>query len=124
MIALQSHVRFTGAAMLFRPRALLIPSWSHLQQADRRTRYNCRYTADVKTAVSLPDDLFLRAEATAYRVRVSRSEFYARAIAQYLKFEQSESVTERLNDLYSRRPAKLTSALHKAQIRSLKKEKW
>ncbi len=36
----------------------------------------------MKTAVSLPDDLFRMAEAAARRLQVSRSELYARAITE------------------------------------------
>lgn len=78
----------------------------------------------VKTAISLPDDLFRMAEATARRLKVSRSELYAKAIAEYLKLQQDTAITERLNDVYSRQPAKLDSGLHRAQLKSLEKDTW
>ena len=78
----------------------------------------------MKTAVSLPNDLFRLAEATAYRLRVSRSELYAKAIAEFLKRQQGSAITERLNEIYSRRPAKLDSGLHRAQLKSLEKDLW
>jgi predicted transcriptional regulator len=78
----------------------------------------------MKTAVSLPDELFRVAEAAARRLRVSRSELYARAIAEFLKGQQENSITERLNDVYSGRAAKLDSGLHRAQLRSLANDDW
>jgi metal-responsive CopG/Arc/MetJ family transcriptional regulator len=78
----------------------------------------------VKTAVSLPDDLFRLGEAAARRLRVSRSELYARAIAEYLKRQQDTATTERLNEVYARVPAKLDSGLHRAQLKSLEKDAW
>jgi metal-responsive CopG/Arc/MetJ family transcriptional regulator len=78
----------------------------------------------VKTAVSLPDELFRVAEATARRLRISRSELYAKAIAEFLKAQQENSITERLNDVYSRRSAKVDSGLHRAQLKSLAKDVW
>ncbi len=78
----------------------------------------------MKTAVSLPDELFREAEAAARRLRISRSEFYARAIAEFLKCQREDSITERLNDLYSRRTAKVDPNLHRAQLRSLEKDAW
>jgi metal-responsive CopG/Arc/MetJ family transcriptional regulator len=78
----------------------------------------------VKTAVSLPDDLFQSAEAAARRLRVSRSELYAKAIAEYLKQQDDSAITERLNEVYSRQEAKLDPALHRAQLKALKKEAW
>jgi hypothetical protein len=92
---------------------------------DDATRwYNSGYTEIVKTAVSMPDDLFLLAEAAARKLRVSRSELYANAISEYLKRRQDNSITERLNELYALRPAKLDSGLHRAQVKSLEKDSW
>jgi metal-responsive CopG/Arc/MetJ family transcriptional regulator len=76
----------------------------------------------MKTAISLPDDLFRQAEAAAQRLRVSRSELYAKAIAEFLRRRQETSITERLNKVYSQREAKVDSGLHRAQLKSLKKD--
>jgi len=78
----------------------------------------------VKTAISLPDDLFRLADAAAHRLGFSRSELYAKAIAQFLKQQDENSITERLNAIYSRRPAKVDSGLHRAQLKSLEKDAW
>ena len=90
----------------------------------KRTGYNSGYTVNMKTAVSVPDDLFRLAEAAARRLRVSRSKLYATAISEFLKRQQGNAVTERLNEVYSRRPAKVDSALHRAQLKSLEKDHW
>jgi metal-responsive CopG/Arc/MetJ family transcriptional regulator len=47
----------------------------------------------MKIAVSMPDDLFQQAEAAARRLRVSRSELYATAIAEFLKQQDTRSIT-------------------------------
>jgi metal-responsive CopG/Arc/MetJ family transcriptional regulator len=78
----------------------------------------------MKTAVSLPDDLFRSAEAAARRLQVSRSELYARAIEQFLKQQNEGAITERLNAVYSRHPAKVDPALHRAQLKSLPQDGW
>ena len=78
----------------------------------------------MKTAVSVPDDLFRLAEVAARRLRVSRSKLYATAISEFLKRQQGGAVTQRLNEVYSRRPAKLDSAFKRAQLRSVEKESW
>ena len=78
----------------------------------------------MKTAVSLPDELFRMAEATARRLRVSRSELYAKALAEFLQGQQGNSITERLNDVHSGRTAKLNSSLQRAQFSSLEKDDW
>jgi metal-responsive CopG/Arc/MetJ family transcriptional regulator len=74
--------------------------------------------------VSLPDDLFQAAEATARRLRVSRSELYAKAIEEYLKQQDGSTITQRLNEVYSRHPAEVDPVLRHAQLRSLKKDRW
>jgi metal-responsive CopG/Arc/MetJ family transcriptional regulator len=86
--------------------------------------YNSGYTKIVKTAVSVPDDLFRLAEVAARRLRVSRSQLYATALSEFLKRHHGSSVTERLNEVYSRRPAKVDSALHRAQLKSIEKDSW
>jgi hypothetical protein len=89
-----------------------------------RLGYNSSYTASMKTAVSVPDDLFQQAEAAARRLRVSRSELYAKAIAEFLNRQDEKSITERLNDVYSRQPAKVDPGLHCAQLKSLDEDAW
>lgn len=86
--------------------------------------YNRSYTEVVKTAVSMPDDLFRLAESAARRLRLSRSELYAKAIAEYLQRRQDDAITERLNAVYSRQPAELDAGLHRAQLASLPKDDW
>lgn len=78
----------------------------------------------MKTAISMPDDLFQQAEIAARRLRVSRSELYAKAIATFLKQQDANTITERLNELYSRNPAKVDSSLHRAQLKSVPKNAW
>ena len=78
----------------------------------------------MKTAVSLPDNLFRLAEAAARRLRISRSQLYATALSEFLDRQQTNAATERLNEVYSRRPAKVDPALQRAQIRSLDTDSW
>jgi len=78
----------------------------------------------MKTAVSVPDDLFRLAEVAARRLRVSRSKLYATALSEFLKRQQGGAVTQRLNEVYSRRPAKVDSVLSRAQLKSLEKDSW
>lgn len=52
----------------------------------------------MKTAVSIPDDVFDAAEDLARRSNISRSELYARALKALL--EQDQKVTDTLNHVY------------------------
>jgi metal-responsive CopG/Arc/MetJ family transcriptional regulator len=78
----------------------------------------------MKTAVSVPDELFRQAESAARQLRVSRSQLYATAISEFLERQRTNAVTERLNEVYSRLPAKVDPALHRAQLKSLDKSSW
>ena len=55
------------------------------------------YTNGMKTAVSLPDDLFRAAERQAKRQKKSRSQLYADALAEYLARHAPEEVTAAMN---------------------------
>lgn len=51
----------------------------------------------MKTAISLPDDVFQAAEQHAKRTRKSRSQLYAEALAEYLARHAPDEVTEAMN---------------------------
>jgi len=51
----------------------------------------------MKTAISLPDDVFEQAERLARRLRKSRSELYREALAEYVARHDPEGITEAMN---------------------------
>jgi antitoxin MazE6 len=51
----------------------------------------------MKTAVSIPDDVFQQAEKLARRTATSRSALYARALAEYLARHTPDRITEAMN---------------------------
>jgi len=80
----------------------------------------------VKTAISIPDAVFRSAEQLASRMRVSRSELYAKAVAAYVAEHRDELVTSRLNELYGtgKEGSALDPALAAAQTSSLGRDRW
>jgi len=78
----------------------------------------------VKTAISLPDDLFRMAETAARKMRMTRSQLYATAIAEFLERRRADKITERLDAVYSREQSDIDPALRSAQVRSLEKDSW
>ncbi len=78
----------------------------------------------MKTAISLPEDLFRLAEITARRLKMSRSQLYATALAEFLERRKTSGITERLNEIYSKEPAKLDPAFHLLQVKSLERDSW
>lgn len=87
-------------------------------------RYNLCYTFSMKTAISLPDDLFRLAEAAARKLRMSRSQFYATAISEFLERRTASKITAGLNRIYSKEPARVDEALQSAQAKSLGRDSW
>ena len=78
----------------------------------------------MKTAISLPDELFAAADALAGRLGVSRSELYATAVAEYLAKHTESEVTARIDRVYGTEPSTLDPNLRRAQFRSLGPEHW
>jgi metal-responsive CopG/Arc/MetJ family transcriptional regulator len=54
----------------------------------------------MKTAVSLPDDLFFQIEKMAKKLDIPRSQIYARALEEYIEHHRTDHVTEKLNQVY------------------------
>ncbi len=51
----------------------------------------------MKTAVSLPDEVFAGAEHLAKRLHLTRSELYKRALKEYVARHSNDAVTEALD---------------------------
>jgi len=51
----------------------------------------------VKTAISVPDEIFRQASSQATELGISRSEFFARAARRYLDELESESLTSQID---------------------------
>jgi metal-responsive CopG/Arc/MetJ family transcriptional regulator len=78
----------------------------------------------MKTAISIPDQLFQAAEEAARRLDVSRSELYARALQEYLAARREDEITQRLNEVYAEEPAQIDPVLAQMQFASLPPETW
>ena len=78
----------------------------------------------MKVAVSIPDPIFREAERISRRIRLPRSQFYARAIEAYVRVRSGEDVTERLNEVYAKTSSKLDPAAEALSLEVLRREKW
>ncbi len=58
------------------------------------------HTQLMKVAISVPDPLFRQAESAARRLRIPRSQLYARALEVYLSQQSRPDVTDRLNAVH------------------------
>ncbi|MHC4223459.1 MAG: ChpI protein [Planctomycetota bacterium] len=78
----------------------------------------------VKTAISIPDELFEAAEEAALRFGMTRSELYQRAIADWLEAHRGKGVTELLDEIYAEECSSLDPVLAAMQFGSLSREEW
>ncbi len=78
----------------------------------------------MKTAVSLPDQVFQRAEALAKSLQMSRSELYATALAAFVAEHESARITEQLNQVYEQQSSALDPVFEQMQFHSLSSEQW
>ncbi|MDO8519800.1 MAG: hypothetical protein Q7T11_06515 [Deltaproteobacteria bacterium] len=53
----------------------------------------------MKTAISLPDDIFDEAEHYAQRTKIKRSQLYSAALTEYLARHSPDEVTEAMNQV-------------------------
>ena len=75
----------------------------------------------MKTAISIRDEIFEAAERTARALGMSRSELYATAVKEFVARHVGDGVTEALNDVYGDDPetSKLDERLQALQFASL-----
>jgi metal-responsive CopG/Arc/MetJ family transcriptional regulator len=56
----------------------------------------------MKTAISISDALFEKAERSAQYMGISRSKLFAKALEEYIIKHNEEMVTQKLNEVYSK----------------------
>jgi metal-responsive CopG/Arc/MetJ family transcriptional regulator len=78
----------------------------------------------MKTAISLPNDLFAAANALARKLGVSRSRLVAEALQEYVTKHRGNRVTERLNEVYATENSALDKSMRSTQRRTLKRSQW
>jgi metal-responsive CopG/Arc/MetJ family transcriptional regulator len=79
----------------------------------------------VKTAISIPDDVFEAAEAAARRAGMSRSQFFTTAIKMFLGRQGDQSVTDCLSDVYSRVDSRVDPVLRHLQFGAAeRRDRW
>lgn len=78
----------------------------------------------MKTAISIPDDVFQKAEVLAQSLGISRSELYSQAVAEFLKSHRSLTVTEKLNQVYAHEDNTLDPIVEAMQFQSIESEDW
>ena len=78
----------------------------------------------MKTAISLPDDLYADAERLAGALKVSRSRLYSLALREYVARHAPDHVTEALDSLFAADHAGDDTFAAQAARRTLRDSEW
>jgi len=82
------------------------------------------YTQGMKTAISIADSVFRKAEYYARRKKKSRSELYTEALAEYLARHDVDAVTEAMNKAIEEAGEAADPFVEAASRRVLKRTQW
>jgi len=86
--------------------------------------YNHDYTQSMKTAISIPDEVFGAAEELSRRLGMSRSALYSQAVAAFIASHRSTGVREKLDAIYGEEDSALDPVLAHWQSLALPREDW
>jgi hypothetical protein len=78
----------------------------------------------MKTAISIPNEIFEAAEKMARRLGLSRSQLYTNAVSEFLHRHFSDEVTEKLNQIYETESSELHPITRALQYASLDRDDW
>ena len=78
----------------------------------------------MKTAISLPEEVYKEAERFARRTKRSRSQLYSEALAEYLARHSQNNITESMNDVCDKIGQFDQSFIKASSRKILKKEQW
>ena len=78
----------------------------------------------MKTAISIPDDVFQKAERLSRRMNTSRSEVYSRAVAEYVARHSPDVVTETMNQTLLVIDEGPDDFIRNASLRVLERTDW
>ncbi len=78
----------------------------------------------MKTAVSIPDDVFEKAERLARRMKTSRSQLFSNALTEYVARHAPDHVTEAMDELCAELGCEPDPFMSAAARRILERSEW
>jgi hypothetical protein len=82
------------------------------------------YTRGMKTAISIPDEVFAEADRLAQKLKQSRSQLYSRAVREYVARHTDDDVTTALDALYAQETPADGGFGATAAKRTLERSEW
>jgi metal-responsive CopG/Arc/MetJ family transcriptional regulator len=78
----------------------------------------------MKTAISIPENIYRDAEDAAKRLGMTRSRLYSAAIADFLNRYRKDDIKVKLNEVYASGSPGVDPVLAAMQLASLSQEEW
>jgi len=78
----------------------------------------------MKTAVSIPDDVFEEAERLAVRLQTSRSQLYARALTEFVARHDDDHVTAAMDKVVDEVGTEIDGFTREAGHQALRRVEW
>ena len=78
----------------------------------------------MKTAVSIPDQVFEEAERLASRLKTSRSQLYSRALAEFVARHDDDRVTSAMNQAVDEVGTEVEDFTREAARQTLRRTEW
>jgi metal-responsive CopG/Arc/MetJ family transcriptional regulator len=78
----------------------------------------------MKTAISIPDKIFDTADLLARKLKISRSQLYAKAVEEFVTERTRTDVRENLDQVYAAESSAMDPALARAQAAAITREDW
>lgn len=103
-------------------------AFERMQASGRESRLTqqvaASHTPSMKAAVSIPNDIFAEGEALAHRLRTSRSQLYARALADFVVQHEDDKITAAMNQVLDDVGTKVDEFSRRAARRTLRHVEW
>lgn len=78
----------------------------------------------MKAAVSIPNEVFEQGERLARRLRTSRSQLYARALADFVVQHEGDRITDSMNRVLDEVGVEVDEFTRRAARRTLRHVEW
>ena len=78
----------------------------------------------MKTAISLPDDVFEQADSLASRLHVSRSQLYVMALEKFINEHRENNLTEKMNDYIEKHGQPVDHIFLNASFKEMRSVEW
>ncbi|MCC5848180.1 MAG: hypothetical protein JJU29_08805 [Verrucomicrobia bacterium] len=78
----------------------------------------------MKTAVSIPDEVFEQGERLAHRLHTTRSQLYARALADFVVQHEDDKITSSMNEVLREVGTEEYAFTRRAADQALRRVEW